>query len=59
MELTFNPVYPDEISDYDRTAYVEGVEDVIELDAPLVVAYGNLDVSVSSDQPTVIDTLYD
>jgi len=56
MELTFNPVYPDEISEYDRTAYVEGVE---ELDVPLVVTYRNLDVSVSSDQPTVIDTLYD
>jgi len=59
MELMFNPVYPDKISDYDRTAYIEGVEDVIELDTPLVVAYRNLDVSVSSYQPTVIDTFYD
>ena len=54
----FNPVDPGEISEYDRIAYSEGVEDLIELDAVLVVASGNIDVSSSFKVPPTSDQYF-
>ena len=45
LELTFNPVDPNGMTENDRTTFIEGVRDVIELDAVLVAASGNTNVS--------------
>ena len=45
LKLTFNPANPARLSDWDKTAFMEAVEDVIDADAVLVVASGNIDVS--------------
>ncbi len=56
LELTSNPVNPDGLSEWDRTAYMEGVEDVMEVDAVLVAASGNIDVSPRLKTPSTSDS---
>ena len=53
-----NPVDPDGISEYDRIAYREGMEDLIELDVILVVASGNIDVSSCFKVPPTSDQYF-
>ena len=45
LELTFHLVDPNEIMGDDEAAYIESTADVINLDAVLVVASGNINVS--------------
>ncbi len=62
LELTFNPVDPNAfgITENDRTAYADGVRDVIDLDAVLVASSANIYVSPCFFQPaTEIDTSYE
>ena len=56
LKLTSNPVNPDRLSDWDRTAYMEAVEDVMEVDAVLVAASGNIDVSPCLKIPLTRDS---
>jgi hypothetical protein len=49
-------VNPDRLSDWDRTAYMEAVEDVMEVDAVLVAASGNIDVSPCLKIPLTRDS---
>ena len=45
LELTFNPVFPDTMTENDRTTYIAAMTDVIEFDAVVVAASGNISVS--------------
>ena len=45
-KLTFETVYPDRLTDNDRTAYISSVGDIIDLDVVLVTASGNINVSL-------------
>ena len=45
LELTFNPVGPNRMTENDRTTFIEGMRNLIDLDAVLVVASGNIHVS--------------
>ena len=52
-ELTSNSVRPDMLTEDDRATYTEGIRDVIDLDAVVVAAAGNINVMsilISSDQ---------
>ena len=50
---------PNEFSENDRITHVEGIRDLIDLDAVLVVASANIHVSIFLKFPTVIDNPYD
>ena len=59
LELTFNPVSRDDVTEDFTTAYRTSLRDVIELDAVVVVASGNRNVSPCFFRPaTTIDILY-
>ena len=45
LELTFNPVRPNDLTVEDRTTYVAGLRDVIASDAVVIAASGNINVS--------------
>ena len=45
LELTFNPVNPRLISENDLNTYIDGIRELISLDAVLVTASANIDVS--------------
>ena len=44
LELKFKPVDPHTITENDRLAYVEGLRELIDLDAVVVASSGNIDV---------------
>ena len=60
LELTFNLVPATGSSENDRNIYREGIRELIDLDAVLVVSSGNIRVSPCFLQSTtVIHTSYD
>jgi len=60
LKLTFDPVESIYVPENDETALFASIREVIELDAPVVVSSGNIDVSLWFLRPaTVIDTSCD
>ena len=60
LELMFNSVYANMLTDDEKITYTACVSDLINLDAVVVVASGNVGVSPCLFLPvTVIDTAYD
>jgi len=52
-ELISNPVRPNMLTENDRTTYIQGIRDMIGLDAVVIAASGNINVMsilISSDQ---------
>ena len=45
LELTYDPVNANRISEDDRNTYIAGMRDLIDLDAVLIVSSGNRNVS--------------
>jgi len=46
LDLKFNQVDPLRLTENDKLAYIEGLRELIDLDAAVVVASGNIDVSL-------------
>ena len=60
LKLTFDPADSTQFTENDETALFAGIREVIDLDAPVVVSSGNINVSLCFLQPaTVIDTSCD
>ena len=60
LKLTFDPVDSTKFTENDETALFASMREVIDLDAAVVVASGNIDVSLCFLRPaTVIDTSCD
>ena len=56
VELTLGPVKPSDLTEDDKTAYIDGFRDMIDLDAPVIVASGNISVSPFFRTSSVINT---
>ena len=60
LKLTFDPVDATSFSEIGEAALFTSMREVIDLDAPVVVSSGNIDVSLCFLRPaTVIDTSCD
>ena len=54
LELKFKPVDPHRLTENDRLAYIEGLRELIDLDAVVVASSGNIDVRLCFLPPATV-----